>query len=132
MTYYDLLDAGIAAVGEDVNASHATEDYVIRGQFILASFVTKYASLDGVWRRAHKMSTKSIKTDMVSIDPDDDFPLCEVFIPVAVNYLASGLVIDEDEEMSDKFFDRYINGILDIRKELPAEQSAIADKYGLD
>lgn len=132
MTYYDLLDSGIATVGEDVNASHATEDYVIRGQFILASFVTKYAALDRVWRKAHGMNPVKIETDMVSIDPDDDFPLCEVFIPVAVNYLASGLVIDENEEMSDNFFDRYINGILDIRKELPGEQSAIVDKYGLD
>jgi hypothetical protein len=40
--------------------------------------------------------------------------------------------IDENEEMSDRFFDRYINSILEIRQGLPAVQGAIVDKYGLD
>jgi hypothetical protein len=42
------------------------------------------------------------------------------------------MVIDENEEMSDRFFDRYINSILEIRQGLPAVQGAIVDKYGLD
>ena len=64
-------------------------------------------------------------------DADADFPLCDVFAPAAIYHLASGLVIDENEEMSDKFFDRYINAILDIRKELPASVEKIVDRYGL-
>ena len=132
MTYYDILDSAVAAVCEDVTSSYATEDYIIRGQFLLASFVTQYANLDGHFREANKLEPTVIKTDIVSVDPEDDFPLCDVFIPVATNYVASGLVLDENEEMSDKFFDRYVNGILQIRNELPAQQSAIIDKYGLD
>ncbi len=132
MIYYDILDGAIAAVCEDVAASHLTEDYVTRGQFILASFVVQYASLDAAWREAHGMESTTIDTNITSISPRDDFPLCDVFAPIAINYLASGLVIDENEEMSDKFFDRYVTGILDIRKALPAKQTPIIDRYGLD
>ncbi len=132
MIYYDIIDSAIASACEDVNASHATEDYVARGQFILATFVVQYASLDAIWRQAHGMEPKAIDTNMASVSPRDEFPLCDVFAPVAINYLASGLVLDENEEMSDRFFDRYITGVMDIRNALPAKQAPIIDRYGLD
>ncbi len=132
MVYYDILDAAIAAVCEDVSASHTTEDYVTRGQFILAGFVVKYASLDAAWRESHGMAAKAIDTNIASVSPRDEFPLCDVFAPVAINYLASCLVIDENEGMSDKFFDRYITGVMDIRSTLPAKQAPIVDRYGLN
>lgn len=131
MTYYDILDGAIAATCEDVTASRANEDYIFRGQFLLANFVTQYAKLDKQYRQANNLTVKETPTDIVSIDPEDDFPLSDVFIPVAIHYAAAGFVIDENEEMSDKFFDRYINGILEIRQGLPAVQSAIVDKYGM-
>lgn len=132
MTYYDILDSAIAAVCEDVTASHATEDYVTRGQFILASFVVQYASLDALWRETHGMEEVTVDTDIATVSPRDEFPLCDIFAPIAINYLASGLVIDENEEMSDKFFDRYVTGILEIRKSMPAKQAPIVDRYKLD
>ena len=132
MTYYDILDGAIAVACEDVTNSHATEDYIIRGQFLLASFVTQYAKLDAILREANKMEPQVIKTDIVSIDPEDEFPMCDVFIPSATYYVAAGMVLDENEEMSDKFFDRYVNSILKIKNELPAQQGAIVDKYGLN
>ena len=132
MVYYDVLDGAIAAVCEDVTATRAIEDYATRGQFLLANFVTQYAKLDEIFRQANGLEPQEMKTDMVSVDPEEEFPMCNVFIPVAVHYVAAGLVIEENEEMSDKFFDRYINGILEIRKGLPAKQGAIVDKYGLD
>lgn len=132
MTYYDILDGAIAAVCEDVSTSHMTEDYVTRGQFILASFVVQYASLDAAWRDSHGMETVTVDTNIASINPRDEFPLCDVFAPVAINYLAAALVIDENEDMSDKFFDRYITGVMDIRKALPAKQAPIIDRYGLE
>ena len=132
MTYYDILDSAIAAVCEDVTASHATEDYVTRGQFILASFVVQYASLDALWRETHGMEEVTVDTNIATVSPRDEFPLCDIFAPIAINYLASGLVIDENEEMSDKFFDRYVTGILEIRKSMPAKQAPIVDRYKLD
>ena len=132
MTYYDILDSAVVAVCENVTNTRSTEDYVVRGQFLLANFVTQYAKLDAIFREANQMPPKEIKLDTIQIDPENDFPMCDVFFPIAVHYVAAGLVIDENEEMSDKFFDRYINGILQIRNELPAKQGAIIDRYGLD
>ena len=132
MTYYDILNGAVASVCEDVTTSQATEDYTLRSQYILASFLVKYASLDAVWRKAHEMEAQTIDTNIASVDLEENFPLCDVFAPVAISYLASGLVIDENEEMSDKFFDRYITGIMDIRNAIPATQAPILDCYGLD
>ena len=131
MTYYDILDSAIAAVCEDVSNSGATEDYTARAQFLLANFVVRYVDLDKLWRKAHGIESKEINTDISMISPRDEFPLCSIFAPIAVNYLASALVIDENEEMSDKFFDRYITGIMDIRQRMPAQQAPIIDRYGL-
>ena len=131
MTYYDILDGAIAAVCEDVTSSYATEDYSSRAQFILAGFVVQYASLDAVWREAHGMEPKTIDTNIAMISPRDEFPLCDIFAPIAINYLASALIIDENEEMSDKFFDRYVTGMIDIRNAIPAKQAPIIDRYGI-
>ena len=132
MTNYDILDGAIAAVCEDVTNSRLIEDYVIRGQFLLANFVTQYARLDAIFREANGIEAQEIQLNTIMLDPEEFFLMCDVFVPVAIHYVAAGLVIDENEEMSDKFFDRYVDGILQIRKELPAKQGAIVDKYGLD
>ena len=131
MTYLDLTKSALAVICEDASTSFGIEDYNTRAQFLLATFLTQYAPLDGVYREAHGLEPKEIYTAMVTVDPEDNFPLCEVFIPAAIQYLASALVVDENEEMSDKFFDRYINLILEIRKTLPATQRAIVDRYDL-
>ena len=132
MTYYDILDSAVVSVCEDVTNSRLIEDYIIRGQFLLANFLTQYAKLDATYREANGIAPQEIKITSITVNPEDDFLMCDVFIPVAVHYVAAGMVIDENEEMSDKFFDRYVDGILQIRKELPAKQEAIVDKYGLD
>ena len=132
MTYYDILDGAVAAICEDVTNTRLIEDYILRGQFIMANFVTQYAKLDATYRQAHEMESREITLNTTMVDLEDEFPMSDIFVPVAVHYLAAGMVIDENEEMSDKYFDRYINGILQIRKELPAKQGAIVDKYGLN
>ena len=131
MTYHSLIESAIAIVCENATVSFGNEDYQARAPFLLAAFVTQYAKLDNAYREANGMEKKVISTDAAAIDADADFPLCDVFAPAAIYHLASGLVIDENEEMSDKFFDRYINAILDIRKELPASVEKIVDRYGL-
>ena len=132
MTYLDLTKRAVAAVCEDPTASFGLEDYHTRATFLLATFVGEYKPLDSCYREAHGMEAKEIFSGMASVDLEDDFPLCDVFIPAAIHCLAAGLVIDENEDMSDKFFDRYITGVMDIRKALPAKQAPIIDRYGLE
>ena len=131
MNYRDLIDGAIAIVCENASVTFGNEDYRARAPYLLAAFVTQYVKLDGDYRKAHGMEDKIINTDVAAINPDAEFPLCDAFVPAAIYHLASGLVIDENEEMSEKFFDRYINTILDIRRTLPALTKAIVDRYGL-
>lgn len=127
----NLFRGAVATTCENPNSSANTEDYTARAQFLLAEFITQYAHLDALYRAANGMESKNISTNLSVIDPEDDFPLCDIFIPVAINYLASAFVLSENEEMSDRFFDRYINGVLEIRKTLPAKQAPIVDRYRL-
>ena len=131
MLYRDLIQSAIAIVCENAVVSFGNEDYHARAPYLLAAFVTQYAKLDGDYRKANGMENKVISTDAAAIEVDDEFPLCDVFAPAAIYHLAAGLVIDENEEMSDKFFDRYINAILEIRKNLPSLAEPIVDRYGL-
>ena len=131
MICHDLIKSAISIVCENTTITFGNEDYNSRAPYLLATIVTQYAKLDGDYRKANGMESKVISTDAVVLNPNDEFPLCDVFAPAAIYHLASGLVIDENEEMSDKFFDRYISAILDIRKTLPASVGAIVDRYGL-
>ena len=131
MLYRDLIQSAIAIVCENAVVSFGNEDYHARAPYFLAAFVTQYAKLDGDYRKANGMENKVISTDAAAIEVDDEFPLCDVFAPAAIYHLTAGLVIDENEEMSDKFFDRYINAILEIRKNLPSLAEPIVDRYGL-
>lgn len=131
MTYLDLTKRAVAAVCENPTASFGLEDYQTRASFLLATFIGEYKVLDSCYREALGMEAKEIMTDMASVDLEDDFPLCDVFIPAAIHCLAAGLVIDENEEMSDKFFDRYINNILAIRQSFPSSTGSIVDRYDL-
>lgn len=131
MTYRDLTQSALAVICEDTSITFGIDDYHTRAQYLLATFLTQYAPLDGVYREAHSLESKEIDTGVATVNPADNFPLCDVFVPAAVQYLASALIVDENEEMSDKFFDRYINIILEIRKSLPTTQGAIIDRYDL-
>lgn len=131
MLYRDLIQSAIAIVCENAGVTFGNEDYHARAPYLLATFVTQYAKLDGDYRKANGLETKVISTDAAAIESSDEFPLCDVFAPAAVYHLAAGLVIDENEEMSDKFFDRYINTVLEIRQNLPSVAKPIVDRYGL-
>lgn len=131
MLYRDLIQSAIAIICENAVVSFGNEDYHARAPYLLAAFVTQYAKLDGDYRKANGMENKVISTDAAAIEVDEEFVLCDVFAPAAIYHLAAGLVIDENEEMSDKFFDRYINAILEIRKNLPSLAEPIVDRYGL-
>ena len=82
------------------------EDYGIRTPYILGGFFYENSRLDEEYRRAlgldaHKYSYA------VYVNLDSDFPFAERFALAAEFYLASMLVIEEDNDLSDRFFDKY-------------------------
>lgn len=131
MIYQDIIFGACAAVCEDLTNSADTADYHERAEYLLASFVMQHAAADANYRRGNGLPEAAPIAAAARIDPEEGFPLSDVFFPIAVNHLAAALVIDENEEMSDRFFDRYVNAMIELRGSIPAMQEKVADKYGL-
>ena len=108
--------------------SDENADYEERAPYILASFCCEVSEVDKLLRRALKLPNEK-KFNEVILSLDEDFPLLERFSSVASKYLAAMLVIDEDNQLSDKLFAMYCEGISIIQNEIPAAMESIINKY---
>ncbi len=128
MTAQQLLEAAIAMVCEDPTDTEANADYADRAPYLLASFLNQCAPLDHAYRRAHALG-EATAFDGALLELGDVFPLSGVFAPAAVYYLAAMLVLDENEDMSDRFFALYTDSLASIQNALPATVERILDKH---
>ena len=127
MTCRELYEAALRLVCE--NADHGdVSDYEDRAGYILATAVTQCAPLDAAYRKANRL-TPSTPFAGVWIDLAEDFPLCDVFSPAVLHYLCAMLVMDENESMSDTFFEKYTDTIAAIQASCPMVSEAITDHY---
>jgi hypothetical protein len=104
------------------------EDFELRAPYVLGGFFYENGRLESEYRKYLGLDTREF-VHAVFADLDDDFPFAERFVPAAEYYLASMLVIDEDGELSDKFFDLYSSSMSNIVGELPGSIERIADVY---
>ena len=127
MTCRELYEAALRLVCE--NADHGdVSDYEDRAGYILATAVTQCAPLDVAYRKANGLPT-STPFAGVWIDLEEDFPLCDIFSPAVLHYLCAMLVLDENESMSDTFFEKYTDAIAAIQASCPMAREAITDCY---
>ena len=73
-------------------------------------------SLD--YRESHRLAPQGDFSD-VYVSLDDDFPLCKRLVGAASHYLASMLVMDEDESLSEKLFEKYCDTLSRAVSEIP-------------
>lgn len=128
MTVQDIYDASLAILAENTSEG-ANDDYAERAPFIIASFCTQNAELDKATRR---MAGEGNQLDFGAtyIDLEDEFPLLDRFSPAAALYLASMLVMDDFEEISDRLYARYCDAISSLCDAVCVESSPITDVYG--
>ena len=126
MIYSDLYGAALRLISETED-SIAT-DYEERAPYLLGSFVTEQIPLQKKWDASHGNEIGSYAPSL-HVTMSDDFPLADDFIIPATYYLAAMLVLDENEALSDRFFDRYIDGVAQISLSLPMTTEKIADRY---
>ena len=130
MIYQEIYDGAVQLVNED-SEQNDPADYNRRAGYILATFSTIAAPLDVVYRKNHSLAPL-LEKSFSYVNFERNFPLSDVFIPAAIYYLAAMLVIDENEAMSDKLFDLYVNEMATIQAEKPiAVTEKTADRYGL-
>ena len=104
------------------------EDYEERAPYLIAAFCAQSASLD---RRLRETSAlpPAPPFHAAFLDLEEEFPLLERLIPLCCLYLAAMLVLEENEPLSDKLYDRYSEGMSAVWNEIPAVLESIRDEY---
>ena len=127
MTNRELLTSAVALVCED--KENIPADYEERAPYLLASFCTQCLPIDLKYRTASNLLLNPPYRETVMLSLDLSFPLSPIFAPAAIYYLGAMLVIDENEVLSDKLFDLYVNSISEIQSALPMWSSPIKEVY---
>ena len=127
MTNNDIIQAAIKVSAEI--PLNATGDYGSRATALLALIYNQCTPLDKVWRQANDLPESSWIPNTEVDELTDDFPLSDIFLGVVPYALASLFVIDEDTELSNQYYSRYLAGLAEIRRMIPAKAGPIADRY---
>ena len=116
-----IYESALALLGESLNPGD-NNDYEERAPYLIAAFCTEAQETDKAWRNSLNLGTQII-WDPIRIGLDDLFPLSDRFACAAAFYVAAMLVIDSDEDLSDKLYDRFCDAMstIDSNIEIPEE-----------
>lgn len=127
LTCNKIFLAALAMLGEPSDGYPA--DLATQATYHLAAFCCENSGIDSLYR-THRGLAPAGEFDSVAIGLDETFPLCERFVPAAATYLSAMLVLDENEELSDKLYDRYCDMMATLCATIPGASEAITDIYG--
>lgn len=123
----DIFKSALSLLNEN-GAADEDGDFAERAPYILSAMFSEAARLDKNYRASHGIDAQPefnpTYTDLVS-----DFPLCDRFVSAAAFYLASMLVVDENDELSDRFYDKYCDSMASISSELCGKNEKIKNVY---
>ncbi len=126
MKNQSIYDAALRLLAESTVAGE-NADYEERAPFLLAAFCTETAHLDSRYR--HAADSEVVLREAVCLPLEEEFPLSDRFTTAAALYLAAMLILDSDEERSDKLYAQYCDAIMRISQAIPATLMPITDKY---
>ncbi len=127
MTFRNIYEHSLGLLGEDVSGKYS-EDYLFRAPYLLALLCGDLSKSDNDYRESYGLEAQP-PFDKTTVELDEEFPLCEVFVPAAVFYLASMLVFDTDTERSDKLYEKYCNSFVSLVGTMPFVSGKTVDKY---
>ena len=127
MTGREIYTAAIKKFGSKFTDEEKA-DLEERAPYLIAAFCTESAELDAAYREAKGLD-EAPPADSVHITLNGQFPRSDRFATAAAFYLAAMFVIDEDIELSDKFFDNYCDAMAKIQSEIPTKLEKIAERY---
>lgn len=129
MTYREIYENALRMICEDSTVSDSA-DYEERAAYILATLISECAAVDKQYRLAEGLEAVP-HAPVACVELDDAFSLCDALIPIAVYYLSAMLVLDENEDMSEKFFSLYTDALTSFLSGLRHTSHPIDDRYGL-
>ena len=109
-------------------AEAENEDYAERAPYILASMFSAAAATDKNYRASNDLNEQGAFSS-THVELFEEFPLSERFASAAVFYLASLLIIDDNEELSDTFYEKYCDSMASISSEIPSKVVKIKNVY---
>ena len=127
MTNQEIFDAALRMCCEGNYSNSYVKDYTERAPYILASFLSHTASLVQKYRYVHRLEGEAFEG--VTVTLTESFAIPSVFSTAAVFYLSAMLTIEENEEMSDKFFALCNDELSRIEHSLPMTSEPIVNKY---
>lgn len=103
------------------------EDYEERAPYILAAFCTEMTELNR--QLSSKNGASFAEYDPVFLPLDESFPLADRLSVAATMYLAAMLILESDEERSDKLYAQYCDAVSRISDAIPATLEPISNQY---
>ena len=94
-------------------------DYAERAPYLLAAMVSEAAQLDKRYRAANGEEAQP-SFSPVFIGLDSGFPLTDRFVSAAAFYLASMLIIDDNDELSDSLYEKFCDRMASLSSKAPA------------
>jgi hypothetical protein len=117
----EIYESALALLGESLDPND-NNDYEERAPYLIAAFCTEVQETDKEWRNSLSLGTQTT-WNPVCISLDELFPLSDRFACAAAFYVAAMLVVDSDEALSDKLYDRFCDSMstIDSNIEIPKE-----------
>ena len=88
-------------------------DFIERAPYILSAMFSEAARADKNYRTANGLENQP-RFSSTHSELSEDFPLCDCFSKAAAFYLAALLIIDEDVDLSDDFYEKYCDSMAAI------------------
>ena len=123
----DIYELALHLLAEPMSNGRL-EDYDVRAPYLLGTFFYENCALDDRYREIFGLGARQY-TRSVFVDLEAEFPFAERFVSAAGYYLASALVIDDDEELADKMYDKFSIAMSKIISEIPAVSESIIEIY---
>lgn len=123
----EIYDCALRLLAESTDDG-ANDDYEERAPFLIAAFCTEARNADKALRNS-RSELSAVDFSPVYLGLEEQFPLLERFAAPAALYLAAMLVMDYNDVISDKLYDRYSDSMSGICSSIPALTEHIKDKY---
>ena len=127
MQNQEIYDAALRFLGEDPGADE-NADYEERAPYLLAAFCSEASPLDARLRESGGQNTAP-SYSAVFLPLENDFPLLSSLGTAAALYLAAMLILESDEDRSDKLYAQYSDVMSRLYDTIPASLHPITDKY---
>ncbi len=121
-----IYDAALRLLAEST-VDGENEDYEERAPYLLAAFCTEMTELNA--KLCKSQGNTPVAHDAVLLPLEENFPLADRLSAAATLYLSAMLILEDDEERSDKLYAQYCDAVSRISDAIPATLEPIPNQY---